>query len=662
MSVGPHRWLVFFAFKLLLLQGSVVCAAPTQSTVLNNGLVVHLNPIATDSQHLDLRLILKQGAAHEQAGQRGWSHLIEHMAFNGTERFKAAQIRSLYQRHHLRLGRDVNAETGDQHTVYQLSVPGDNEALLRQNLELMVDWLSAMRFSAADLQREKRIVAAEALQIQTHESENQPWHEAFVTGAALNHTAIGEMGDVQSATVAQLKAFWQRGYRPDRAEVVLTGDFIPAAAMSVIRATLGRLFSGVAVEKKSSPEIKVVPPAAFLSKLDSHKPQVLLAAVAEGDEAAVELSLSMLALHLKLDLAGADARCHGLRRKTHVLSSAHELEWLELSAGEGAELLCLHKLTAAAQSLAAGSVDQNFVMQLFHRAQSERQRHQLLQKTRQLSLIADELQVRLLAGATPRTRAEHWQQVADLLGRADERSVLELLRTRLDQKALSLVVVAQEMSALDESDLLALWQRSSEQPIEPLTRAGYTLAKASARPAVSVTQGTGVQRSLRYANGAQVHLLQTDNIHDHFDVLMVREGGLLSLPSMLVSAAVKLPAMLPLLGVEGNSAADVQAGIREHRLGIHWFVENFRQGVRANSRGKSAPALFSLLHQVHLPGTVEFELPPNSQTVRAVTDQGRRQLHRVIWRTLYDLGEPVRPEVPKVLNAKKFAQARESLF
>lgn len=667
MSAGRFHLSILLLFIALFGLTGKLRAAPTQNFTLDNGLEVYFKPINSNSKTLDLRLILDFGAADEQVGQRGWAHLIEHMAFSGTERFSAEQIRALYQGENFRLGRDINATTGDHHTVYRLSVPQGDVKRLEQNLELMVDWLSGMSFSADALVREKRVIAAEALEMQGQSDTPVRWLDALLPSEQGVHAAIGVMAELELATPEALQAFWLSGYRPDRAKLLLSGDFIPAQAAATIHATLARL-GAIGNKRRVSAGIarlSSLPGVVVTFSSDASRSQVLVARLAEGAEQIKQTAVAMLALHLKLETGRAQGDCGSFQRRIVTLGAGRELHYLQQSANVGAELRCLGAITAATQSLHRSELSTDFVMQLFHRAQSERQEHQVLEANSKVRSVADLLAARLLKGATAVTTAERWASVTDWLDKSDTAYVAQSISTVLNPESLSLVVQTAGINVPSQASVDELWQVQPSEKILAGESADYTLGKPLAQAPIDITGQSSLQRTLHYANGAQVHLLQTDNISDHFDVLLVREGGLLSLPSPLVAAAARLPVVLPHRGLGSNTATSVQAGIKKHRLGFSWFVENFRQGLRASARGANSDALFSMLHQSQqaLPAH-EYQAMQASEEVSGDSsgEEGQRQLRRVIWRALYDLGEPTRPETPVVLSAENFQSARDRLF
>ena len=86
-------------------------------------------------------IIQNVGAILENDDQNGLSHFLEHMAFNGTSHFPDKGIISSLEKHGVAFGRNINAYTGFDETVYNLSdVPVDAPYLVDSCLLILNDW------------------------------------------------------------------------------------------------------------------------------------------------------------------------------------------------------------------------------------------------------------------------------------------------------------------------------------------------------------------------------------------------------------------------------------------------------------------------------------------------------------------------------------------
>ncbi len=69
-----------------------------------------------------LRLVVHVGSLDELDGERGMAHFVEHMAFNGTERFPGTSIFPWFNSQGMASGRDVNAFTSYTSTIFNIDL------------------------------------------------------------------------------------------------------------------------------------------------------------------------------------------------------------------------------------------------------------------------------------------------------------------------------------------------------------------------------------------------------------------------------------------------------------------------------------------------------------------------------------------------------------
>ena len=120
-------------------------------TRLANGLTVateQMPEIATAT----LGVWIGTGSRHEAPQEHGLSHLIEHMAFKGTERRSARQIAEDIEN----VGGDINAATSVEYTSYSARVLGENADVA---LDVLGDILTASLFDPVELARQMQKLA-----------------------------------------------------------------------------------------------------------------------------------------------------------------------------------------------------------------------------------------------------------------------------------------------------------------------------------------------------------------------------------------------------------------------------------------------------------------------------------------------------------------------
>ncbi len=201
--------------------------------VLDNGLRTIVRSNATPAGTAQVRLVIEAGSLDEAEDERGTAHFVEHMAFNGSRHVREGEMVRLLQRDGLAFGADTNASTGFERTIYQLDLPRADPALLDTALMLMRETASELSFDPAAVDRERGVVLSEMREGRGYALADRQDMMRFLYPHAryIERLPIGTEASVRQADAATLRAFWQAHYRPDRASVVIVGDF-PAAVMT----------------------------------------------------------------------------------------------------------------------------------------------------------------------------------------------------------------------------------------------------------------------------------------------------------------------------------------------------------------------------------------------------------------------------------------------
>lgn len=126
---------------------------------LANGLSVWLRPHRGRVGGVGMALCVHAGSLGEAEGEQGISHLLEHLAFEGGERFSREEMDRFFEAQKTRLGTHHNAYTGREWTTFLFSFP--KAAALWRGLELLADIAFGLRFPPAALETERRVVLEE---------------------------------------------------------------------------------------------------------------------------------------------------------------------------------------------------------------------------------------------------------------------------------------------------------------------------------------------------------------------------------------------------------------------------------------------------------------------------------------------------------------------
>lgn len=239
-------------FKGYILSGLLIClscnlnnnsnanlAIEFEKYTLTNGLQVVLHSDASDPV-VSLAIQYGVGSNREKTGRTGFAHLFEHMLFQESENVPQDQFFKKIQD----AGGTLNGGTWKDGTIYYEVVP--------KNALEMVMWLESDRMgylintvTEAAFYNQQEVVQNEKRQ----RVDNNPYgHTSWVLDKAIypeghpyNWQVIGELEDLQNATVEDVKEFYDKYYGPNNATLVLAGDFEKNDAKKLIEKYFGEI-------------------------------------------------------------------------------------------------------------------------------------------------------------------------------------------------------------------------------------------------------------------------------------------------------------------------------------------------------------------------------------------------------------------------------------
>ena len=212
--------------------------ASVRTGTLSNGLTFFIRQNPRPANRVMLRLVVKAGSVDEADDQLGLAHVLEHMAFNGTARFKPGELVSYLESIGAQFGPHVNAYTSFDETVYMLDVPVDRQGALVRGFEALSDFAGGMTLDPAEIDRERGVVIEEwrgRLGANTRMQEPQLNGLFGTTSRYTKRLPIGTPESLRTFPPARLRAFYQDHYRADRMAVIAVGDLDPAAIERQVR-------------------------------------------------------------------------------------------------------------------------------------------------------------------------------------------------------------------------------------------------------------------------------------------------------------------------------------------------------------------------------------------------------------------------------------------
>ncbi|QAA82384.1 insulinase family protein [Aequorivita sp. H23M31] len=218
---------------------------------LDNGLHVILHEDKT-SPVVITSVMYHVGAKNETPGRSGFAHFFEHLLFEGTENIGRGKWFEIVSSH----GGTNNANTTDDRTYYYEIFPSNNvEIGLWMESERMLHPI--INQIGVDTQNE---VVKEEKRLRV---DNQPYgnllkavKENLFKKHPYRWTTIGEMEDLDAATLDEFKAFNKKFYEPNNAVLVVAGDLDKAKVKKMIKDYFGDIPAG---PKVVQPDIKEDP-------------------------------------------------------------------------------------------------------------------------------------------------------------------------------------------------------------------------------------------------------------------------------------------------------------------------------------------------------------------------------------------------------------------
>jgi zinc protease len=207
--------------------------------VLDNGLTVivhedHKAPIVAVDMWYHV------GSKNEKAGKTGFAHLFEHLMFGGSQHAPGSYIKALQA-----VGATgLNGTTSFDRTNYFENVP-------TSALDYAL-WLEADRMGYLDLSQKTLDLQRGVVQNEKRQDENQPYdlteehfpNNTYPAGHPYSWDVIGEMADLDAASLKDVQEWFKTYYGPSNVVIVLGGDIDAKTAKEKVQKYFGDIPPG----------------------------------------------------------------------------------------------------------------------------------------------------------------------------------------------------------------------------------------------------------------------------------------------------------------------------------------------------------------------------------------------------------------------------------
>ncbi|RCL01906.1 MAG: Peptidase M16 family protein [Candidatus Tokpelaia sp. JSC188] len=202
---------------------------------LDNGLTVATCTMA-HIKSVVLGIWIKTGSRNETAEQHGIAHLLEHMAFKGTNNRSSLRIVTDIEN----VGGEINASTNVETTAYFARVLRNDMPLA---IDILCDIISNPKFEANELEREKQVILQEIGA--AHDTPDDIVFDYFTETAfqyqMIGRSILGTTETIKGFTSDDLHLFMKIHYSADRIVVVATGAIEHGPFVHEIEQRLGIL-------------------------------------------------------------------------------------------------------------------------------------------------------------------------------------------------------------------------------------------------------------------------------------------------------------------------------------------------------------------------------------------------------------------------------------
>lgn len=222
---------------------------------LDNGLTYYIRKNSYPEHVASFYIAQKVGSINENDDQRGLAHLLEHLAFNGTDHFKDNTLQEYLQSIGVEYGRNLNAYTSIDQTVYFFTdVPTTRTTAVDSCMLILKDWSNGITLSQKAIDNERDVVHNEYRMRMVGQQRmlERALPQLYQNEKYGYRMPIGLMSVIDGCTPQTLRDYYHKWYRPDNQAIIVVGDI----DVEHIENQIKTLFSGIKVPADAA---KVVP-------------------------------------------------------------------------------------------------------------------------------------------------------------------------------------------------------------------------------------------------------------------------------------------------------------------------------------------------------------------------------------------------------------------
>lgn len=218
--------------------------------VLPNGLTYYVRANKLPENRVNFYIAQKVGSVQEDDNQQGLAHFLEHMCFNGTDNFPENALIRYCESIGVKFGQNLNAYTSTDETVYNIDDVPVSASNIDSCLLILHDWADGLTLAPAEIDKERGVIHEEwrmrndaSMRMLTRSLPKM-----FPGSKYAHRMPIGLMSIVDNFKPAELRAYYEKWYRPDLQGIIVVGDIDAQQVEEKIK----KIFSPIVMPKNAA--------------------------------------------------------------------------------------------------------------------------------------------------------------------------------------------------------------------------------------------------------------------------------------------------------------------------------------------------------------------------------------------------------------------------
>ena len=201
---------------------------------LPNGAKLIVKP-REDTPAVALHVWFRVGSVYENYEEKGMAHFLEHMLFNGSEKYPYGEVDRIVES----LGGNINAGTSKDFTYYHIEIAAP---YWREALDVLYQITMKALLDEKMIEKEKEIVIEELRRGKDNPSTVlwETFEKTAYKVSPYRFPVIGFENTIRKFTREMLLRFYRNFYQPRNMAVVIVGNVDPKEVEEEVLKTFGR--------------------------------------------------------------------------------------------------------------------------------------------------------------------------------------------------------------------------------------------------------------------------------------------------------------------------------------------------------------------------------------------------------------------------------------